>query len=89
MKRRTEKKQRAVARRHAFVLLRREIDKHDRAHVLAFMRGCIEELARTDIDSHEKVHVVAAIARRLAPPIMARRAVLETLTALQVSGGGT
>lgn len=74
MKRRrlTEKKL-----RNACKMTRRERDKHDRAYVLYFMRRCIEVLAR-DGGVDEKVHDVAAIARRLAPAIMARRAMLQS-----------
>jgi len=51
----------------------RERDRHDRIYVLAFMRRCIEILS-DDGDVNGKVHAVAAVARRLAPAIRARRA---------------
>jgi hypothetical protein len=68
MKRRTVKKYSNAGR-----MVKRERDKFDRAYVLYFMRHCIEVLAREG-DVNEKIHDVAAIARRLAPAIEARRA---------------
>lgn len=76
MKRRQQKKRKRMVSQQFLVSLGRERGKHDRAYVLSFMRGCIEHLARTDIDVDQKVHTVAAIARRLAPSIMARRTLL-------------
>lgn len=68
MKRMTRKKL-----RNGCKMTLRERDKHDRAYVLYFMRRCIEVLAREDVGVDQKVHDVAAIARRLAPAIMAAR----------------
>lgn len=63
--------------RDARKMLSRSRDSHDRAYVLYFMRHCIEVLAREDVGVDDKVQDVAAIARRLAPAIMARRAELR------------
>lgn len=51
----------------------RERDRHDRAYVLAFMREAILFLAREDVGVDRKVIHLAAVARRLAPSIMAER----------------
>ena len=68
MKRRTHKKRWAQ-----YKMTKRQRDKHDSNYILYFMRHCIEVLAREG-DVNEKVQDVAAIARRLAPAIMTRRA---------------
>jgi hypothetical protein len=65
--------------RSACKMTKRERDKHDRAYVLSFMRQCISILAREDVDVNQKVSDVAAIARRLAPAIMAERRSLRLL----------
>jgi hypothetical protein len=72
VKRRTERKYRSACK-----MTLRERDKFDRAYVLYFMRQCIEVLAREDVGVDQKVQDVAAIARRLAPAVMTRRAALK------------
>lgn len=73
MKRKTWKKRRLRDEQDLLRMRLRELDRHDRAYLLTFMRGAILTLAREDIDVNSKVITLASVARRLAPSIMTER----------------
>ena len=69
MKRRTHKKRRAIRERAQLRSRLRDLDRHDRAFIVSFMRAVILTLARNDIGVDSKLGTLASAARLLAPAI--------------------